>query len=120
MPAAEERDDAQQVKQRGDHGTGLSPDQSREINSLGAARGFGEGQLAKLEAEHLREFAALRGLDAPPPEATTSEAERPAAVTTQPSTTDWTSRDTARGWGRSAGGTATSWYRTGMNGSRRS
>jgi hypothetical protein len=33
MAAEEEREDAQQVKQRGDHGTGLSPDQSREINS---------------------------------------------------------------------------------------
>jgi hypothetical protein len=38
VAAAEEREDAQQVKQRGDHGTGLSPDQSREINSLRAAR----------------------------------------------------------------------------------
>jgi hypothetical protein len=38
MAAAEEREDAQQVKQRGDHETGLSPDQSREINSLRVAR----------------------------------------------------------------------------------
>ena len=44
MAAAEEREDAQQVKQRGDHGTGLSPDHSREINSLCAGQGFCEGQ----------------------------------------------------------------------------
>jgi hypothetical protein len=38
MTAAEEREDAQQVKQRGDHGTRLPPDHRREINSLCAAR----------------------------------------------------------------------------------
>jgi hypothetical protein len=42
--AAEEREEAKQVKQRADHETGLSPDLSREINSLCAGQGFGERQ----------------------------------------------------------------------------
>jgi hypothetical protein len=44
VAAAEEREEAKQVKQRADHETGLSPDLSREINSLCAGQGFGERQ----------------------------------------------------------------------------
>jgi hypothetical protein len=40
VAAAEEREEAKHVKQRGDHGTGLSSDQRREINSLVRRTGF--------------------------------------------------------------------------------
>ena len=38
VAAAEEREESKQVEQRGDHGAGLSPDQSRKINRLSTGR----------------------------------------------------------------------------------
>jgi hypothetical protein len=54
MAATEEREDAQQVKQRGDHGTGLSPDQRGEINSLRAARGLAKDTVGSLRRHFWR------------------------------------------------------------------
>ena len=42
--AAEEREEAEQVEHRADHGARFSPDQ-REDHRLAAGRGFGEGQV---------------------------------------------------------------------------
>jgi Phage integrase family len=41
VAVAEEREEAKQVEQEGDHRTGSSPGQSRQINHLPAGRSFG-------------------------------------------------------------------------------
>ena len=60
VAAAEEREEAEQVQQRGDHETApFFPDQSREINHLAGGWSFGEGQ-PNLPADADREWRCYR------------------------------------------------------------
>jgi NAD(P)-dependent dehydrogenase (short-subunit alcohol dehydrogenase family) len=43
VAAAEEREESEQVEQRGDHGARFSPGQGRRSIALATGRGFGEG-----------------------------------------------------------------------------